>query len=260
MPGSPTTVKSIGVPVACTRANDCRSNASSSARPTNGIVRRADRVVRPWTGNAVSWVSNPFAGTVRASAKDTDVSVSARASSPTSTSPGAAAACSRAAALTTGPVIRSWEDGPDARRRLARLHANVDLERPVESELLAEPPEPSADREPRSHRADRVVLVRLGEAEDGHDRVADELLRLATQRVELLGRRVVEAPEDLAGALGIEPAREPGGVHQIGEQDRDHPAFLGRQGRAERRAAVRTELRPFGSVRAADRARHRIKG
>ncbi len=112
MPGSPTTVKSIGVPVACTRANDCRSSASSSARPTNGIVRRADRVVRPCTGNAASSVSNPFAGTVRASAKDTDVSVSARASSPTSTSPGAAAACRRAAALTTGPVIRSCDEGP----------------------------------------------------------------------------------------------------------------------------------------------------
>ncbi len=112
MPGSPTTVNRSGRDVVITRENERRSIASSSARPTNGIVRRADRVLRPSTQNAESCWANPLASTSRSSPKDTDRSVRVRVVSPASTSPGPAAAWSRAAALTTDPVTSSCPSGP----------------------------------------------------------------------------------------------------------------------------------------------------
>ena len=84
-----------------------------------------------------------------------------------------------------------------------------------------------ADRQAGAHRAERVVLVHLRQPEDGHHRVADELLGPAAERLQLLDGGVEEPPEDLARALGVQALREPGGVHQVGEQHRDHLAFLG---------------------------------
>ena len=60
MPASPTIVNNSGREVLITRENDCRSIASSSDRPTNGIVRRVDLVVSPSTGNPTSGSLNPF--------------------------------------------------------------------------------------------------------------------------------------------------------------------------------------------------------
>ena len=54
---------------------------------------------------------------------------------------------------------------------LARVDADPKLERPVEERL-----EPALHRERGVQRPLGVVLVRLGDAEDGHDRVAGELL------------------------------------------------------------------------------------
>src|SRR5215470_16017680 len=127
------------------------------------MVRRADRGLSTSTGNAFSSESKPFAWIKRSSPNDTDRMVSCLVVSPARTSPGAAATWIRAAAFTTGPVTSSWPVGPV----------------------------PVADRKARADRADGVVLVDLGKAEHRHDRVADELLGLAAQGHQLLGRGVV---------------------------------------------------------------------
>ena len=85
---------------------------SSAARPTNGIVRRTERVLSPSTAYATSPPSKPLAATSRRSPKDTDASVNACSVSPARTSSGLAPVCRRAAAFTTDPVTSNWPDGP----------------------------------------------------------------------------------------------------------------------------------------------------
>jgi hypothetical protein len=70
--------------------------------------------------------------------------------------------------------------------------------------------EPGSDGEPGSHRAQRIVLVHGRQAEDCHHRVADELLRPAAERKQLLRRRAEELTQDLAGSLRVEAAPEAG--------------------------------------------------
>ena len=136
--------------------------------------------------------------------------------------------------------------GSDARRRLSRLDADPDLQGLLEPEGLLEPVHPVADREPGPHGPHRVVLLHLREPEDRHHGVADELLRMATERAELLARGVEESPEDLASAFRVEPLREAGGVDEVGEHDRDHLPLLGPERGGHGRAAVRAEA---GSLR-----------
>jgi hypothetical protein len=97
------------------------------------------------------------------------------------------------------------------------------------------------------------------QAEHRHHSVADELLRPAPERLKLLGRRVEEPAEDLAGPFGVQASREPRGVHEVGEQHRDHLPFLGAERRADGRAAVRAESGAFGEQLAADLAGHGLK-
>ena len=113
MPGSPRTLTSTGCPVLVARCRLSRRIASSLERPTNGIVRRAERGVRVCTGKpAMVSPSKPFAVAWRSSPYETALVVSATVVSPASTSPGAAAVWRRAAAFTTGPVTRSCPAGP----------------------------------------------------------------------------------------------------------------------------------------------------
>src|SRR5260370_1202857 len=65
IPASPTMVTSTGRPVEVASPRLWSRIACSLARPTNGIVRRADRVVRPSTGNASRAESKPLALTRR---------------------------------------------------------------------------------------------------------------------------------------------------------------------------------------------------
>ena len=137
---------------------------------------------------------------------------------------------------------------------LARLDADVDVERRGETERLAEPSGPGADRETGADGAERVVLVHGRQSEHGHHGVADELLRPAAEREELLGRGLEEEAEDLAGAFGVQALRQTGGVDEVGEQHRDHLAFLGAERGAHGRAAVGAEARALRERFAADRA------
>jgi hypothetical protein len=67
MPGSPRTVTSTGWPELLARKRLSRRIVSSLARPTNGIVRRADRIESPSTGKPASSAAKPFAGMSRRS-------------------------------------------------------------------------------------------------------------------------------------------------------------------------------------------------
>ena len=85
---------------------------------------------------------------------------------PTRISPGRAASWSRAARFTASPVAKVESDAVDD--DLARLDPDAGLE----LELVHR----RAHRERRARRAERIVLVRLRNAERGHHGVAGELL------------------------------------------------------------------------------------
>ena len=77
------------------------------------------------------------------------------------------------------------------------------------------------------YRAECVVLVEPGEAEDGHHRVADELLDHATVALELFSHRVEVARHHLAQRLGVERLSEACRPLQVREDDRhDLPRLL----------------------------------
>src|SRR5438445_2544859 len=111
IPGSPTTVTSTGRPVEVARPRLWSRMACSPARPTKGIVRRAERVLSPSTGKASIASSKPFARTRRRRPNETMVEVRAWVVRPARSCPGWAEDCSRAATFTTGPVTSTWPLG-----------------------------------------------------------------------------------------------------------------------------------------------------
>src|SRR6266566_982228 len=80
-----------------------------------------------------------------------------------------------------GPRHEQLAVGAGSGGGLAGFDPDPDLERGGETELLAEAAHTLPDREPGAHRPERVVLVHLREPEDGHHRVADELLGTAAE-------------------------------------------------------------------------------
>ena len=105
---------------------------------------------------------------------------------------------------------------------LARVDADPQAE-PVSEQL----PEAPLHRERRVEGALRVILVRLGNAEHGHDRVARELLDRAARVTDLLGHRVVEALEHDARPLRVLLLSERRRADEIGEQHRGQLALGG---------------------------------
>ena len=71
-----------------------------------------------------------------------------------------------------------------------------------------------------------VILERSRDAEDGHDRVARELLDRTAGTLDLGGHRLVETFEVQPDALRILIRRRRGRVGQVGEQDRRDLALL----------------------------------
>ena len=109
----------------------------------------------------------------------------------------------------------------DERAALARLpcddltgvHADAELEPPVEHRLEA-----LLHGERGVQCALGVVLERLRDAEDGHDRVAGELLDRSAGTADLVGHRVVEALEQDARPLRILLIGERRRADEVGEQ------------------------------------------
>ena len=89
-------------------------------------------------------------------------------------------------------------------------------------------------RRRRAHRADRVVLAGAVQAEHGHHGVADELLDHAAVLLDHPLPAREAGADDVAGVLGVEPAREHGEADQVGEQDGDELALLADLRRSQR--------------------------
>jgi hypothetical protein len=96
-----------------------------------------------------------------------------------------------------------------------------------------------------------VVLVSLGDPEHGKHRVAGELLRGASESLDLGVDQLEELSLELANVLRIQLLAERRRVGEVREENRDDPAFLALVGRlggaagifAEGHAAVRAEGR-----------------
>ena len=85
-----------------------------------------------------------------------------------------------------------------ADRDRARVDADADPERDREPDLLAEATDAIDEPQAGPDGAERVVVVRVLQAEDPNDRVPGEVVRAAAERFELLGDHAVVAGEDLA--------------------------------------------------------------
>ena len=106
-----------------------------------------------------------------------------------------------------------------------------------------------------AHGPERVVLVDDRDAEDGHDRVADELLDRSAVALEDRAHRVEPAAHDRAERLRVEVLAEPGRAGDVGEHDGDDLARLARRfGRGERGTAGHAEAGDVGVLRRAGRA------
>ena len=116
---------------------------------------------------------------------------------------------------------------PEGHQRLAGGYGDPHLEPPVLGHRVA-------DGQRGAHRAFWIVLVRGGSAEDGHHRVADELLDGASVALELGTQLFVVGPQDRIDVLGVERLRTRGEANEVGEEHRDDlplPARLVRHGR-----------------------------
>ncbi len=136
---------------------------------------------------------------------------------------------------------------------LTGLDPDPDLQRFGEARLLPKPVGARADRKCGAHGANGIVLVYMGQSENRHHRVADELLGAPPEREELLGCGPEELAEHLASPLGIEPSAEPGRVHDVGKEDGDHLPFLGADEGSHGGAAVGAEPGSAGEGAPADR-------
>ena len=157
-----------------------------------------------------------------------------------------------------GPC-RLLEPGGDVdrvSRREALLGAGHDLAGvDAEASLNAEIRErfPHLDRGPAG--AQRVVLVHAGDAEDGHHRVADELLHAAAVRLDDPLHALEVVRQQHPHRLGIGRLAELGRADEVAEEHGDGLALLagGRQ-RGQRGAALLAEVGPFAVLVPAARA------
>ena len=97
---------------------------------------------------------------------------------------------------------------------------------PALVELLVEHREHALALGRRLHRTQRVVLAAGGDAEDGHDGVADDLLDRAPMRLEDDAHRVEVARLHLAQGLGVEPLAERRGALPVRGHHGSYPADL----------------------------------
>src|SRR6185503_17663780 len=123
---------------------------------------------------------------------------------------------------------------------LARVDADAQLEAGAVAalELVVQRAETLAELLRRSQRPQRVVLVHRRHAEDGHHRVADELLDGAAMPFEDPLRDLEVARHHGAQALRIDPLAERGRARDVAEEYGDClPGLAKRCYLAERRRA-----------------------
>ena len=119
------------------------------------------------------------------------------------------------------------------RHDLPGLHPDAELE--PDPVLLHEPfverRDADADVERGTCGSQRIVLVRDGNAEGGHDGVARVLLHRPAVSRERRGNGLEVALEDTSERLGIERPRERHRLDDVDEEDRDEPPELHRRPR-----------------------------
>ena len=100
---------------------------------------------------------------------------------------------------------------------LARIDACAvaDRDTPALIEFLVERGEALTHLYGRSHRAEGIVFVDAGEAEDGHDRVADVFLDRSAVALECAAHLVEVARHDLPHSLRVELLRHRRGSLEI---------------------------------------------
>ena len=134
------------------------------------------------------------------------------------TSPAPAACSSRAATLTASPVTSVSPSPPTTTS-------------PVLIPMRASSPcSAMAARisDGRAHGAQRVVLVRDGDPEDRHHRVADELLHRAAVTLEDDAQILEVAAHACAQRLGVRRLAERGRADEVAEEHGDDLALLAR--------------------------------
>ena len=113
--------------------------------------------------------------------------------------------------------------------------------------LLVELVDRGEDPQRRAHRALRIVLVGDRRTEDGHHRVADELLHRPAETLDLLFHACVIRTQPRADILWIGLLRRSGEPDQVDEEDGDDLALLRSRPWAlgDRGAAGPAESRPL---------------
>ena len=116
--------------------------------------------------------------------------------------------------------------------RLAKLGAGIDVDQNLarvdrdaqfQVFLLARP---VAYGERRSDCAFGIIFVRRRRAENGHDRVADELLDSAAVALEIAAQAVVIGPQDALDIFRIQLLGAGGEANQVGEDHADDFALF----------------------------------
>ncbi len=142
------------------------------------------------------------------------------------------------------------------RHDLAGVHPHPGLQSdtPRDLELLVERTQRIPHLGRRAHGADRVVLVEVRDAEDGDDRVADELLDRASVPLDGTAHLVVVPGDDLAERFGVQRLAELGGAGQVAEDDGHELAGLRRRVDVQPRSARVAEPSVVGIVGVTARA------
>jgi len=142
---------------------------------------------------------------------------------------------------------------------LTRVHAHAQLEPgPVRAlELLVQAGETSAQLVSSAHRPEGVVLVKGRHTEDGHDRIADELLDGASVPLHDRLRGLEVTTHDAPQALRVDPLAERGRARDVAEEDGYGLAHLAHGcGLAEQRPAGIAKARAQAILRTATHANH----
>ena len=240
IPASPNSVTRWPRRVSRAPSNASCSSRSSRLRFTSGIVLRPEPGWSAATGHARASSSNPLASTSRIGPYWTcdEREEVARLGDEHGARVGGLLQPRRH--VHRGAVEQALLGRLAPDRDRTRVDAHADPERDRQPDLLPEATDPLDELEPGAHRAERVVVVRVLQAEHADDGVPGEVVGAAAERLELLGDHAVVAGQDLAVALGIDLARDLGRPHQVDEDHRDELALLRRR-RAHRVAAVRAE-------------------
>ena len=102
-----------------------------------------------------------------------------------------------------------------------------------------------------------VVLVGHRGAEEGDDGVADDLVDLPAERVDVFDQALEAGVDQLLDLLGIRSLREGGEADEVGEEDGRDPAFVGSGD--EGVAAAGAEPGLCGCLRSAGRTGHALR-